>query len=49
MTLKDAVAKTERNMIREALDNHDQDQMKASVALGIHITSLWRKRKAYDI
>ena len=49
MTLKDAVAKTERSVIREALDSHDQDQMKAAVALGIHITSLWRKRKAYGI
>ena len=49
MTLKDAVANTERHMIREALDSHGQDQMKAAVALGIHITSLWRKRKAYGV
>ena len=49
MTLKDAVTKTEQKMIQDALENSGQDQMKAAVALGIHVTTLWRKRQVYGL
>jgi len=48
LKLKDALDALEKQMILEALDEHDTEKA-AAESLGIHTTTLWRKAKEYGI
>ena len=46
---KSLLKETEAQSIREVLEKHGGHRTKASMALGVHPTTLWRKMKKLGI
>ncbi len=44
-----AIEQSEANIIREMLQRHDGSRKATAEALGMHVTTLWRKMKRYGI